>query len=52
MGWPLAYLTDETGAAAAEYALILMFVAIVVILGFTVLGTTISHIILQAGSTI
>ena len=36
------YLGDESGASAAEYALILALVAIAIIGGLTVLGTTIN----------
>ena len=39
------YLADEAGASAAEYALILALVAIVIIGGLTVLGTTINGIL-------
>ena len=37
----LAYFTrDETGAAAAEYALILAFIAIAIVVGLTALGAS------------
>ena len=36
------FFADETGASAAEYALILALVAIVIIGGLTILGTTIN----------
>ncbi|HEY2481465.1 MAG TPA: Flp family type IVb pilin [Caulobacteraceae bacterium] len=39
------YLADEGGASAAEYALILALVAIVIIGGATILGTTISAVL-------
>ncbi len=39
------YLSDESGASAAEYALILALVAIVIIGGLTVLGTTINVVL-------
>ena len=39
------YLADESGASAAEYALILALVAIVIIGGLTVLGTTINAVL-------
>lgn len=39
------FLADESGASAAEYALILALVAIVIIGGLTVLGTTINTVL-------
>ncbi len=39
------YLGDESGASAAEYALILALVAIAIIGGLTVLGTTINTVL-------
>lgn len=44
------YLSDESGASAAEYALILALVAIVIIGGLTVLGTAINNV-LSYGAT-
>ena len=41
----LTYLGDENGASAAEYALILALVAIVIIGGLTILGTTINTVL-------
>jgi pilus assembly protein Flp/PilA len=41
----LHYLGDESGASAAEYALILALVAIAIIGGLTVLGTTINAVL-------
>ena len=41
----MQYLSDETGASAAEYALILALVAIVIIGGLTILGTTINTVL-------
>jgi pilus assembly protein Flp/PilA len=41
----LQYLGDESGASAAEYALILALVAIAIIGGLTVLGTTINAVL-------
>jgi pilus assembly protein Flp/PilA len=41
----LHYLSDESGASAAEYALILALVAIAIIGGLTVLGTTINAVL-------
>ncbi|MGH7023119.1 MAG: Flp family type IVb pilin [Caulobacteraceae bacterium] len=37
------YLGDETGASAAEYALILAFVAIVIVTGLGFLGVQINN---------
>lgn len=39
------FLSDESGASAAEYALILALVAIAIIGGLTVLGTTINAVL-------
>jgi len=47
----LSYLDDESGASAAEYALILALVAIVVIAGFTFLGTKINGIVSHAAAS-
>jgi len=47
----MQYLNDESGAAAAEYALILALVAIVVIAGFTFLGTKINGIVSTAAAS-
>ena len=44
------YLSDETGASAAEYALILALVAIVIIGGLTILGTTINTVLNTAAT--
>ena len=44
------YLSDETGASAAEYALILALVAIVIIGGLTILGTTINTVLSTAST--
>jgi pilus assembly protein Flp/PilA len=41
----LQYLGDESGASAAEYALILALVAIAIIGGLTLLGTTINSVL-------
>lgn len=46
----MQYLSDESGASAAEYALILALVAIVIIGGLTVLGTAINNV-LSYGAT-
>ncbi len=39
------FFADESGASAAEYALILALVAIVIIGGLTILGTTINTVL-------
>ena len=44
------YLSDESGASAAEYALILALVAIVIIGGLTILGTTINTVLNTAAT--
>ena len=44
------YLSDESGASAAEYALILALVAIVIIGGLTYLGLTINNVMSTASS--
>jgi pilus assembly protein Flp/PilA len=41
----MQYLSDESGASAAEYALILALVAIVIIGGLTILGTAINNVL-------
>lgn len=39
------FLAEESGASSAEYALILALVAIVIIGGLTILGTTMNTIL-------
>ncbi len=48
----MQYLGDESGASAAEYALILALVAIVIIGGLTILGTTINTVLSTMSSDI
>jgi len=48
----LDYLSDESGASAAEYALILALVAIVIIAGATLLGTNINSILSNSATSI
>ena len=38
------FMTDESGAAAAEYALILALIAVVIIASLTTLGSNISAV--------
>ena len=38
------FMTDESGAAAAEYALILALIAVVIIAALSTLGTNISSV--------
>jgi pilus assembly protein Flp/PilA len=45
------FLGDESGASAAEYALILALVAIAIIGGLTVLGTTINAVLSKDASS-
>ena len=40
----MQYLGDESGASAAEYALILALIALVIIVSVTTLGTNINSI--------
>ena len=47
----LHYLSDESGASAAEYALILALVAIAIIGGLTVLGTTINTVLSKGAAS-
>jgi pilus assembly protein Flp/PilA len=47
-----SYLSDESGAAAAEYALILAIVAAGIAVAVTALGTSISTAIHNAGTYI
>jgi pilus assembly protein Flp/PilA len=46
------FLKDETGATAAEYALLIAFIAVVIIGGATVLGTNISGSLSKTAGTI
>jgi pilus assembly protein Flp/PilA len=46
------FLKDESGVTAAEYALILALVAVVIITAFTTLGNDISSKVNTAASTI
>lgn len=46
------FLADESGASAAEYALILALVAIVIIGGATALGTAINTVLGHDGGVI
>ena len=46
------FLKDETGATAAEYALLIAFIAVVIIGGATVLGTAISGKLGSVAATI
>lgn len=48
----MQYLGDETGASAAEYALILALVAVAIILGLTALGKNINAVLGTVASTI
>jgi len=48
----MQYLSDESGASAAEYALILALVAIVIIGGLTVLGKAINNVLSYSSSYI
>jgi len=48
----LAYLGQESGASAAEYALILALVGIVIIAGSTVLGTNINLVLNNAATSL
>jgi pilus assembly protein Flp/PilA len=46
------YFRDETGASAAEYALILALIALVIIVSVTTLGTNINSIFSQSATSI
>jgi len=48
----LDYLSDESGASAAEYALILALVDIVIVAGATVLGTNINLVLGNAATSL
>jgi len=50
--WFLAQLRREEGQGLAEYALILAFIAIVAIAAVTFLGTQVSDILQQVGSSL
>jgi pilus assembly protein Flp/PilA len=43
---------DESGASAAEYALILALVAVAIILGLTALGSSINNVLESVSNTI
>jgi pilus assembly protein Flp/PilA len=47
-----AYLSDESGAAAAEYALILTIIGGVLLAAVTTLGTDIATALTNAGNVI
>ena len=46
----MQYMGDESGASAAEYALILALVAIAIIVGLNFLGTQINAVLNKAGT--
>ena len=48
----LNYLNDETGATAAEYALLVALIAAVIIGGATILGTSINNKLNTVAGTI
>ena len=48
----MQYLGDESGASAAEYALILALVAVAIIVGLGFLGTQINNVLSKVGNTI
>lgn len=50
--WFLAQLRQEEGQGLAEYALILAFIAIVAVAAVTFLGTQVSDILSQVGSSL
>jgi len=50
--WFISKLQQEEGQGLAEYALILAFIAIVAIAAVTFLGTQVSDILQQVGSSL
>ena len=46
------FVNDESGAAAAEYALILALIAVVIITALTALGTNINVVFSTVGSAV
>jgi len=48
----MQYLGDESGASAAEYALILALIALVIIVSVTTLGTNINSIFSKSATSI
>ncbi|HEY2177303.1 MAG TPA: Flp family type IVb pilin [Caulobacteraceae bacterium] len=48
----LQYMGDESGASAAEYALILALVAVAIIVGLGALGTSINNVLTSVSGTI
>jgi pilus assembly protein Flp/PilA len=47
-----SHIEDENGAVATEYALLLVFVALAIIVGATALGVAINNRLNEAASTI
>jgi pilus assembly protein Flp/PilA len=48
----LNYTGDESGASAAEYALILALVAVIIIAGLSVLGSNINNVLTSVAGNI
>jgi len=48
----MQYMGDESGASAAEYALILALVAVAIIVGLGFLGSQINSVLSNVGTTI
>ncbi|HXV01874.1 MAG TPA: Flp family type IVb pilin [Caulobacteraceae bacterium] len=48
----LNYMGDESGASAAEYALILALVAVIIIAGLSVLGSNINNVLTSVAGNI
>jgi pilus assembly protein Flp/PilA len=46
------FFKDESGAAAVEYGLLVALIAVVIIAGATLLGTSINTIFTNAGNTV
>ena len=47
----MQYLGDESGASAAEYALIMAFIALVIIVSITALGANINALFATEANT-
>lgn len=51
MTWFVKYADEEAGASAAEYALIMAFIALVIIVSITALGANINALFATEANT-
>lgn len=52
LGWYIRFKTSEIGAAATEYALIIVLVALAIITAATALGVSIAGVFTKAKTTL